>query len=149
LAVLDGMVVGVGQERFVIPLTAILETFQLGAVRIHKLGEAVQVASIRGTYVPLIDIGVALGFRDDTPDLSASVALLVEAEDGTRAALVVDVIHGQKQVVIKSLEANYRHVPGVAAATILGDGRIALILDLTAIVDASASAVDVGETVDA
>ncbi len=134
LAVLDGMVVGVEEARFVVPLTAILETLQPNAVRIHALGEGVQVASIRGSYVPLIDVGVALGFRSITPDLANSVALLVEAEDGARAALVVDVIHGQRQVVIKSLEANYRHVPGVAAATILGDGRVALILDVAAIV---------------
>ncbi len=148
LAVLDGMVVGVEEGRFVVPLTAILETFQPGAVRIHQLGQGVQVASIRGSYVPLIDVGVALGFRDKTPDSTTVVALLVEAENGTRAALLVDVIHGQRQVVIKSLEANYRHVPGVAAATILGDGRVALILDVAAIVD-STSAVNVRELANA
>ena len=65
------------------------------------------------------------------------MALLIEGEGGTRAALLVDAIQGQRQVVIKSLEANYRHVPGVAAATILGDGRVALILDVDAIVAAS------------
>lgn len=149
LAVLDGMVVGVEEGRFVVPLTAILETFQPGAVRIHQLGQGVQVASIRGSYVPLIDVGVALGFRDRTPETTTVVALLVEAENGTRAALLVDVIHGQRQVVIKSLEANYRHVPGVAAATILGDGRVALILDVATIVDASATAVGTREMVDA
>ena len=137
LAVLDGMVVGVAEGRFVVPLTAILETFQPSAVRIHELGQGLQVAAMRGSYVPLIDVGVALGFRDCAADGASLVALLVEAENGTRAALLVDVIHGQRQVVIKSLEANYRHVPGVAAATILGDGRVALILDVAAIVDAA------------
>ena len=149
LAVLDGMVVGVEDGRFVVPLTAILETFQPGAVQIHQLGQEIQVASIRGSYVPLIDVGVALGFRDRTPETASVVALLVEAENGTRAALLVDVIHGQRQVVIKSLEANYRHVPGVAAATILGDGRVALILDVATIVDASAPASAPRETADA
>jgi two-component system chemotaxis sensor kinase CheA len=98
------------------------------------------VVSIRGSYVPLVDIGVALGFRSTQPPASDLVALLVEGEDGNRAALLVDVIHGQRQVVIKSLEANYRHVPGVAAATILGDGRVALILDVAAIVHKPAAA---------
>jgi two-component system chemotaxis sensor kinase CheA len=149
LAVLDGMVVGVEEGRFVIPLTAILETFQPGAVRIHQLGQGVQVAAIRGSYVPLIDVGVALGFRDRAPDGATVVALLVEAENGTRAALLVDVIHGQRQVVIKSLEANYRHVPGVAAATILGDGRVALILDVATIVSASVSNVATREMANA
>ena len=140
LAVLDGMVVGVEEGRFVVPLTAILETFQPNAVRVHQLCDGVQVASIRGSYVPLIDVGVALGFRTGAADPASAVALLVEAEGGTRAALLVDVIHGQRQVVIKSLEANYRHVPGVAAATILGDGRVALILDVAAIVGRPAPA---------
>ena len=140
LAVLDGMVVGVGGGRFVVPLTAILETFQPRAERLHQLCDSVQVASVRGSYVPLIDVGVALGLRTDAADPASAVALLIEAENGTRAALLVDVIHGQRQVVIKSLEVNYRHVAGVAAATILGDGIVALILDVAAIVDRPAAA---------
>ena len=93
--------------------------------------------SIRGSYVPLVDVGVSLGYRYDPGPVANCVALLIEGEGGTRAALLVDAIQGQRQVVIKSLEANYRHVPGVAAATILGDGRVALILDIDAIVAAS------------
>jgi two-component system chemotaxis sensor kinase CheA len=84
-----------------------------------------------------VDVGVSLGYRYDPAPAAGSVALLIENEGGTRAALLVDAIQGQRQVVIKSLEANYRHVPGVAAATILGDGRVALILDIDAIVAAS------------
>lgn len=137
LAVLDGMVVGVEGHRLVVPLTSILETLQPGAANVHGLGEGAQVIAIRGSYVPLVDVGVALGFRAVRPDLAGSVALLIEVEDGGQAALLVDAIHGQRQVVIKSLEANYRHVPGVAAATILGDGRVALILDVDAVVKQS------------
>ncbi|GAC1345895.1 MAG: chemotaxis protein CheA [Acetobacteraceae bacterium] len=140
LAVLDGMVVGVEGHRFVVPLTAILETLQPGVVNVHSLGEDMRVVAMRGSYVPLVDVGVALGFRTDPPPLPETVALLIEGEDGSRAALVVDAIHGQRQVVIKSLEANYRHVPGVAAATILGDGRVALILDVDAVVQQSSAA---------
>jgi len=83
--------------------------------------------------VPLIDIGRSLGYRTVTPPPTEGVALLVEGEGGARAALMVDAIQGQRQVVIKSLEANYRPVPGIAAATILGDGRVALILDIDAV----------------
>ncbi|MEJ1977066.1 MAG: chemotaxis protein CheW [Acetobacteraceae bacterium] len=80
---------------------------------------------------------MALGYRDAPLDPAVSVALLIEGEGGSRAALLVDGIQGQRQVVIKSLEQNYQHVPGVAAATILGDGRVALILDIDTIVAAS------------
>ena len=90
--------------------------------------------AIRGTWLPLVDVAVALGFRNAPTDDPTAVALLVEGEGGRRAALLVDAILGQRQVVIKSLEANYRPVPGVAAATILGDGRVALILDVDAVV---------------
>ena len=134
LAVLDGMVVGVGKEQFVVPVGAILETFRLSAVAVHKLGGSGEVVLIRGGYVPLIDVGVALGFRRRPLDPSSAVALLVETGGGKRAALLVDEIYDQLQVVIKSLETNYRQIPGVAAATILGDGRIALILDVETII---------------
>lgn len=142
LAVLDGMVVAVGGQTLVVPLTAILETLQPRPSEVHGLGAA-RVIAIRGSFVPLIDVGEALGFgadadgSDPASDGNRSVALLVEVEDGSHAALLVRAIHGQRQVVIKSLEANYRHVPGVAAATILGDGRVALILDVDAIVQSA------------
>jgi two-component system, chemotaxis family, sensor kinase CheA len=87
----------------------------------------------------LIDVGYELGFRSSRVDPMSGVALLIETEGGVRSALVVDAIQDQRQVVIKSLEANYGHVEGIAAATILGDGRIALILDTDAIIDATSS----------
>jgi two-component system chemotaxis sensor kinase CheA len=90
--------------------------------------------------VPLIDVGLALGYRAEPLPPGQGVALLIEGEGGARAALLVDAIQGQRQVVIKSLEANYRQVPGVAAATILGDGRVALILDIDTIVAVSRGA---------
>ena len=136
LAVLDGMVVTAEGQTLVAPLTAVIETLQPRPDDIQGLGAGGRVMAIRGVYTPVIDVGVALGYRD-RPREQASVALLVEGEDGTQAALMVDQILGQRQVVIKSLEANYRQVPGVAAATILGDGRVALILDIDTIVAAS------------
>jgi two-component system chemotaxis sensor kinase CheA len=133
LAVLDGMVVTVADQTLIVPLTAIIETLQPRQTAIHDLGEGAQVLNIRGTYIPLLCVGTILGWTDGgiTP---GSVALLVEGDGGSRAALLVDAIQGQQQVVIKSLEANYQQVPGVAAATILGDGRVALILDVDGMV---------------
>jgi two-component system, chemotaxis family, sensor kinase CheA len=137
LAVLDGMVVTVAQQTLVVPLTAIVETLQPKASEVHGMGGAARVMSIRNKFTPLIDIGVELGYRAGAADPMASVVILVESEGGGRSALLVDAIQGQRQVVIKSLEANYRHVPGIAAATILGDGRVALILDVDAVVASS------------
>jgi two-component system chemotaxis sensor kinase CheA len=134
LAVLDGMVVSAGDQTLVIPLTAIIETLQPKAGEVHVLGGGAHVISIRGGYVPLIDVGVALGYSRQPVEPTKGVVMLIEGEGGARAALVVDGIQGQRQVVIKSLEANYQPVFGIAAATILGDGRVALILDIDALV---------------
>ncbi|MGA2492807.1 MAG: chemotaxis protein CheA [Roseiarcus sp.] len=130
LAVLDGMVVKVADQTLVVPLTAIVETLRPKAGDVHALGVNARVISDRGGFAPLIDVGQELGYRRDAADPVGSVVLVVETEVSTRCALVVDAIHDQRQVVIKSLEANYRQVPGIAAATILGDGRVALILDI-------------------
>jgi two-component system chemotaxis sensor kinase CheA len=134
LAVLDGMVVTVAQQTLVVPLTAIVETLQPKATDVHGMGGNARVISIRNKFTPLIDVGRELSYRNTPADPLASVALLVETEGGGRSALLVDAIQGQRQVVIKSLEANYRHVHGIAAATILGDGRVALIVDVDAVV---------------
>ena len=139
LAVLDGMVVTVADQTLVVPLTAIIETLQPKAPDVHGLGGSARVIAIRDAFTPLIDIGRELSFRSQASDPLASVAILVETEGGRRSALLVDTIQGQRQVVIKSLESNYRHVPGIAAATILGDGRVALIIDVDAVIANSQS----------
>ena len=133
LAVLDGMVVSVGDQTLVVPITVIVETLQPKAADIRALGPQGSVLSVRGAHVPLIDVSTSLGFPSD-PDAGAGVTLLIESELGGLAALRVDAIQGQRQVVIKSLEQNYNPVPGIAAATILGDGRVALILDVDAVI---------------
>jgi two-component system chemotaxis sensor kinase CheA len=140
LAVLDGMVVSVQGQTLVAPITAIVETLLPKTGDVHSLGGHARVIAIRESYTPLIDVGMALGYRATPLDATQGVALLIEGEGGARAALLVDAIQGQRQVVIKSLEANYRQVPGVAAATILGDGRVALILDIDTIVAVSRGA---------
>ena len=137
LAVLDGMVVTVAGLTLVVPLTAIVETLQPEASAIHSFGASQRLISIRNSFCPLVDVGRILNFRGTQANPVDGVALLVESEGGGQRALMVDAIQGQRQVVIKSLEANYTHVPGIAAATILGDGRVALILDVDAVVAAS------------
>jgi len=132
LAVLDGMVVDVAGETLVVPLAAIVESLRPKSEEVRPLGPVGSVLAVRDSFVPLIDVGQALGYRSHSPHPTDGVVLLVEGEDGSRAALVADAIHGQRQVVIKSLEQNYQQVEGVAAATILGDGRVALILDVDA-----------------
>lgn len=139
LAVLDGMVVTVAGQTLVVPLTAIVETLQPKNSDVHGLGETARVISTRGAFIPLIDVGRELGYRDCEADPVGSVAIMVESENRAQSALLVDGIIGQQQVVIKSLETNYGHVFGVAAATILGDGRVAVILDVDAIVAGSRS----------
>lgn len=135
LAVLDGMVVDVAGETLVVPLAAIVESLRPKPEEIRPLGPVGSVLAVRDSFVPLIDVGLTLGYRDQSPPPTDGVVLLVEGEDGSRAALVADAIHGQRQVVIKSLEQNYQQVEGVAAATILGDGRVALILDVDATIN--------------
>ncbi|MDP3406374.1 MAG: chemotaxis protein CheA [Brevundimonas sp.] len=133
LAVLDGMVVTVGEQTLVVPITAIVETLQPKPGDIQALGPEGFVLSVRGVYVPMIDVAEAMGWTDSA-STGTGVTLLVESGVGGLAALTVDAIQGQRQVVIKSLELNYQQVDGIAAATILGDGRVALILDVDAII---------------
>ena len=137
LAVLDGMVVTVANQTLVVPLTAIVETLQPEASAIHSFGANQKLIAIRNSFCPLVDVGRILNYRGQPANPVEGVALLVESEGGGQRALMVDAIQGQRQVVIKSLEANYTHVPGIAAATILGDGCVALILDVDAVVAAS------------
>lgn len=134
LAVLDGIVVTVDAQVFVIPLTAIVETVKHEPSRILPMGDHSFVLRVRDGLVPLIDVGAELGVRPPSTDLRSGVAILIETANGTRSALLIDAIQDQRQVVIKSLETNYMRVDGIAAATILGDGRVAMILDVDALV---------------
>lgn len=134
LAVLDGMVVSAAEQTLVAPLSAIVESLTPQAADIHHVGGHDAVIRFREEFVPLVDVGRVMGFRDDATPLTGGVVMIVETEAGSRAALLVDAINGQRQVVIKSLETHYRHVDGVSAATILGDGSVALILDIDALV---------------
>ncbi len=134
LAVLDGMVVSAHGHTLIIPLGAIIETLKPRAQDVFPLDGDLHMLALRGGYVPIVDVAFCLGYSVQHAEPEQSVALLVEGEGGARAVLLVDAIHGQRQVVIKSLEANYRAVPGIAAATVMGDGRVALIVDVDAVV---------------
>ncbi len=129
LAVLDGMVVSVAGETLVVPLSSILETATLSSEDIRALGPETNVIHVRGAFVPLYDLGAELGYRCPRANYEGGIVLLTAQENGARSALIVDAILEQRQVVIKGLQRSYGHIPGVAAATILGDGQIALILD--------------------
>lgn len=128
LAVLDGMVVDVAKQRMVIPIGIIVETLRPNKKDVHHIGSS-RVIFVRNEYMPVIDVGHVLGYRDKLSVLENTVFILIETDDGFRFALIVDGIQDQRQVVIKGLDENYGDVSGIAAATILGDGQVALILD--------------------
>lgn len=134
LAVLDGMIVAVGDQTFVLPLSHIIESLLPKSSDVKKFGSNGMLLNVRGVYVPLVSVGKLLNVPGASHDLQNSVVILVESEGVGRMALAVDAIVGQRQVVIKSFEANIGHIDGIAAATILGDGRVALILDIDGLV---------------
>ncbi|MBY6162852.1 chemotaxis protein CheA [Mameliella alba] len=129
LAVMDGFVISVADQTMVIPISSILETIRPNARDIHVVGTDSEVVSVRGSYVPIVDVAESLGLGKSGDSNGAGILLLVSTEMQGLTALRVTSIHDQRQVVIKSLESNYAAIPGVSAATILGDGKIALILD--------------------
>lgn len=131
LAIVDGMRVAVGEESYIVPLASIVECIRPGAASVRPLANQGHVVEIRGEFLPLLSLGSLFGVASAT--IEESIAVVLEA-DGTRVALLVDGLLGQEQVVIKTLEANYRKVPCVAGATILGEGRVILILDVASLV---------------
>jgi two-component system chemotaxis sensor kinase CheA len=131
LAIVDGMRVAVGEESYILPLGSILECIRPGAAAVRPVANSGHVMEIRGEYLPVISLGSL--FDLECVGYDRSIAVVLEA-DGSRIALMVDALLGQEQVVIKTLEANYRRVQCVAGATILGEGRVVLILDVGALV---------------
>lgn len=129
LAVLEGMTIGVGTERYILPLSNVVEALRLEAIEIHELPDKSKVLTRRGEYLPLLSIRQALSVPGNQ-DTDEDLAIIVDTETDGHVALLIDELIGQRQVVLKSLEANYHRVEGVSGATILGDGRVALILDV-------------------
>jgi two-component system chemotaxis sensor kinase CheA len=139
LAILDGLTVRVGEETYVFPLASVLESFQRQASDVQTVKGDREVISLRGEFIPVIRLHRLLAQEQVQEGSERTLLVLVEAE-GRRAAMAVDELLGQQQVVIKSLETHYRRVEGISGATILGDGRVALILDVTGLMRLEANA---------
>ncbi|MBU1305726.1 MAG: chemotaxis protein CheA, partial [Alphaproteobacteria bacterium] len=129
LAVLDVMLVKVGDSPYVVPLSSIVETIQCSRASFERVPSGGQVLQVRGEYVQVIDLAQRFDMRGQT-DAESRFVVLCEAEGSQKVALIVDDIIGQQQVVIKSLEENFERVDGIAGGTILGDGNVALIVDV-------------------
>ena len=133
LAIMDGMSVGIGDEVYILPLSSVIESFQVHEHTIKTVGGSGRVVEVRGDYMPVIDLERLFHVPRGDEEKTTSIMVVVEAEGG-RVAMLVDELLGQQQVVVKNLEANYRKVDDVSGATIMGDGRVALILDVGSLV---------------
>jgi two-component system, chemotaxis family, sensor kinase CheA len=129
LAIMDGLVVGVGEDVYVLPILSVVESFQPQPKDINRIAGRGEVVNVRGETVPLIRLYQLLGRPNRVSDPSSGLLVLVE-DRGNRYAILVDELLGQMQAVVKSLDSNYTRVEGVAGATILGNGTVALILDV-------------------
>jgi len=134
LAILDGQLVTVGSESYVIPLIAIIESLQIDRAQINAVAGKAEVYKLRDEYIPIIRARAVFGLEDNKADLHESLMVIVEV-DGAPVGIIVDDLQGQQQVVIKSLETNYRKVETMSGATILGDGTVALIWDVNGMVN--------------
>jgi two-component system chemotaxis sensor kinase CheA len=133
LAIMDGMSVGVGDECYILPLSSVVESFQVQPDTIKTVAGSGRVVEVRDEYMPVIELEKVFDVPRFDFEHVSSIMVVVEAEGG-RVALLVDELLGQQQVVVKNLEANYRKVNDVSGATIMGDGRVALILDVGSLV---------------
>ncbi len=133
LAIMDGMSVGVGNEVYILPLSSVIESFQVKSDAVSTIGQGSQLIKVRDEFMPVIELEKVFQIPRFDSGKTSDIMVVVEA-DGSRVALLVDELLGQQQVVVKNLESNYKKVPNVSGATILGDGKVALILDTGALV---------------
>ena len=133
LAIMDGMSVGVGEEVYILPLSSVVESFQVQGDMVKTIGGSGRVVEVRDEYMPVLELERVFDVPRFDFEHVSGIMVVVEAEGG-RVALLVDELLGQQQVVVKNLEANYRKVNDVSGATIMGDGRVALILDVGSLV---------------
>ena len=133
LAIMDGMSVGVGDECYLLPLSSVIESFQVQPGMIKTIGGTGRVVEVRDEYMPVVDLERVFNVPRFDFEHVSNIMVVVEAEGG-RVALLVDELLGQQQVVVKNLESNYRKVDDVSGATIMGDGRVALILDVGSLI---------------
>ena len=133
LAIMDGMSIGVGEETYILPLASVVESFQIEEGMIQTVGATGRVVKVREEYLPVVALDEIFEVPRFYYERVSQIMVIVEAE-GKRVAALVDELLGQHQVVVKNLESNYRRVPNVSGATILGDGRVALIIDVSGLV---------------
>lgn len=133
LAVLDGMLVAVGKEKYIVPLTSIVESIRPDQNQVRAMAGGAQVLSIRGEFIRLIPLHRIFQVPGAIVEPWRGLVVVVELENGSKIGVLVDELIGQQQVVVKSLEENFDPVPGISGATILGNGRVALILDVEAL----------------
>ena len=136
LAILDGMSVKVGEEVYILPLGYVIESLQPAAADVKEIAGQGKVVRVREEYLPLIPLHQIFAIEPNFTDPSQGIVVILEA-DGKKAALLVDALVGQQQVVVKNLESNFRKVAGISGATILGDGGVSLILDVSALLRSS------------
>ncbi|MGO2337228.1 chemotaxis protein CheA [Providencia sp.] len=129
LAILDGMSVKVAEDVFIVPLSSIISTLQPRQDDIYRLAGEEKMLLVRGEYLPLVELHQVFSIENAERNLDNSIVLIIQ-NAGHRFALLVDKLVGQQQVVVKNVESNYRKIPGISAATIMGDGSVALILDV-------------------
>ncbi|EMZ6145770.1 chemotaxis protein CheA [Escherichia coli] len=132
LAILDGMSVRVADEVFILPLNAVMESLQPREADLHPLAGDERVLEVRGEYLPIVELWKVFNVAGAKTEATQGIVVILQS-GGRRYALLVDQLIGQHQVVVKNLESNYRKVPGISAATILGDGSVALIVDVSAL----------------
>jgi two-component system chemotaxis sensor kinase CheA len=133
LAIMDGMSIGVGGETYILPLASVVESFQVTQGMVQAVGATGRVVKVRDEFMPVVSLDEVFSVPRQDGDRASEVMMIVEAE-GRRVAALVDELLGQHQVVVKNLETNYRRVPDISGATILGDGRVALIVDTGSLV---------------
>jgi two-component system chemotaxis sensor kinase CheA len=132
LAILDGLSVSVGGQTFIAPLGSIVESLQVNADDLKSVTGEGHLLRVRGEYLPMVALHEVFGIQNAVTDFTKGIVVIIESE-GKKTALMVDELLGQHQVVIKSLESNFRKVRGISGATIMGDGKVALILDVQAL----------------
>ena len=132
LAILDGMSVRVADEVFILPLNAVMESLQPREADLHPRAGGERVLEVRGEYLPIVELWKVFNVAGAKTEATQGIVVILQS-GGRRYALLVDQLIGQHQVVVKNLESNYRKVPGISAATILGDGSVALIVDVSAL----------------
>jgi two-component system chemotaxis sensor kinase CheA len=134
LAILDGQLSSVAQQTFIFPVLSIVESIQAEHKQIRAIAGNSEVYKLREEYIPIIRLNQAFGIKESIEDLTQGLLVVVE-NNGRKAGIFVDRLEGQQQVVIKSLETNFRKVEGISGATILGDGTVAMILDIAELIE--------------